>query len=114
MKGNFIKIINVLDYISPNLILLDIIPSTGLLIKYDPSIAFIYIGFGLLMLTGSLSYLPYTQIWLFDQKISTKNSIIWIGSLTNRGKIQLEIEFENLLRYIENTLLKISKSIIKS
>jgi hypothetical protein len=53
------------------------------------------------MITTSLSYLPYTQIWLFSQR---KNS--WIGSSTNRGKIQLEIEFENLIRYIENALTK--------
>ena len=76
-------------------------PSTGLLIKYDPSIKIIYFGFGLLMLTACLSYLPYTQIWVFNQN---KNS--WLGSSTNRGKIQLEIEFENLIRYIENSLTK--------
>jgi hypothetical protein len=27
---------------------------------------------------------------------------IWLGSSTNRGKIQLEIQFENLIRQIEN------------
>jgi len=77
------------------------LPSTGLQIKYDPSISIIYLGFGLLMVTTCLSYLPYTQIWIFTQR---KNS--WIGSSTNRGKIQLEIEFENLIRSIENQLTK--------
>jgi hypothetical protein len=65
---------------------------------YDPSIPIIYFGFGLLMITTSLSYLPYTQIWLFNQ---AKKS--WVGGITNRGKIQLELEFENLIRYIEKT-----------
>ena len=95
--GKFLSFNNLGDTIDENSILLDILPSTGLLIKYDPSILIIYFGFGLLMITSSLSYLPYTQIWIFNQ---TKNA--WIGGTTNRGKIQLELEFENLIRYIEN------------
>jgi cytochrome c biogenesis protein len=100
-SGTFLKVKNIGDEITGNLSILDILPSTGLLIKYDPSIRVIYFGFGLLMLTACLSYLPYTQIWIFTQK---RNS--WLGSSTNRGKIQLEIEFENLIRYIENSLQK--------
>lgn len=99
--GVFLKVKNVGDDITENLSILDILPSTGLLIKYDPSIQIIYFGFGLLMLTACFSYLPYTQIWIFNQR---KNS--WLGSSTNRGKIQLEIEFENLIRSIENVLTK--------
>ena len=99
--GVFLKVKNIGDDITGNLSILDILPSTGLLIKYDPSIQIIYFGFGLLMLTACFSYLPYTQIWIFNQK---KNS--WLGSSTNRGKIQLEIEFENLIRSIENLLMK--------
>ena len=95
-NGTFISLRNIGDFIDNNSRILDIIPATGLLVKYDPSIGTIYFGFGLLMITTSLSYLPYTQIWVFNQ---SKNS--WIGGITNRGKIQLEIEFENLIRYIE-------------
>jgi cytochrome c biogenesis protein len=100
-NGSFLFLKNIGDFIDSDSIVLDILPSTGLLIKYDPSIIVIYVGFGLLMLTTSLSYLPYTQIWVFNQ---TKNS--WIGGMTNRGKIQLEIEFENLIRYIEKANIK--------
>ena len=92
-KGNFIASKNIGDFIDNELLLIDMLPSTGLLIKYDPSIPIIYFGFGLLMITTSLSFLPYTQIWVFNSK---KN--IWIGGVTNRGKIQLEIDFENLIR----------------
>jgi cytochrome c biogenesis protein len=95
-KGNFLNIKNNGEAISQNLIFIDILPSTGLLIKYDPSITIIYFGFGLLMITACLSYLPYTQIWICNTK---KNC--WIGSSTNRGKIQFEIEFENYIRYFE-------------
>ena len=96
-NGNFLKQSNFGDIINKEYLVLDILPATGLLIKYDPSIGIIYFGFGILMITTCLSYLPYTQIWIFQQ---AKNS--WIGGITNRGKIQLEIEFENLIRYIEN------------
>ena len=95
-NGSFLDIKNIGEMIDNDCLILDLLPSTGLLIKYDPSIGIIYFGFGLLMITTSLSYLPYTQIWIFNKK---KNS--WVGGITNRGKIQLEIEFENLIRYIE-------------
>jgi cytochrome c biogenesis protein len=99
--GNFLGIKNIGDSIDENLSIIDLLPSTGLQIKYYPSISIIYFGFGLLMITTSLSYLPYTQIWIFEQ-----NSNVWVGGSTNRGKIQLEIEFENLIRSIEASLLK--------
>jgi len=100
-NGNFVKKQNVYDKLSADILILEILPSTGLLIKYDPSIPIIYLGFGLLMITSLLSFLPYTQIWIFH---NYENS--WLGGSTNRGKIQLEIEFENLIRYTENLILK--------
>jgi cytochrome c biogenesis protein len=100
-NGVFLEIKNMGDYLTPRLRILEILPSTGLLIKYDPSITFIYLGFALLMLTTCFSYLPYTQIWLFTQR-----ETIWLGCTTNRGKIQLEIQFENLIRQIENKTLQ--------
>ena len=99
--GNFLQIGNVGESINGKLLLIDVLPATGLQIKYDPSILIIYSGFGLLMVTSCLSYLPYTQIWIFNQKNTS-----WIGSSTNRGKINLEIEFENLIRDSENNLIK--------
>ena len=65
--GTFVSLKNLGDFIDNDSLILDIIPSTGLLVKYDPSIGTIYLGFGLLMITTSLSYLPYTQIWIFNQ-----------------------------------------------
>lgn len=100
-QGKFLEVKNVTEEIAPNLIIIDLLPSTGLLIKYDPSIKLIYFGFGLLMITSCLSYLPYTQLWILNKK-----NYSWIGGSTNRGKIQLEIEFENFIRSLENTLMK--------
>jgi cytochrome c biogenesis protein len=99
-SGNFLSFHSVGDSFNDNLVL-EILPSTGLLIKYDPSIQIIYFGFALLMITTCLSYFPYNQIWIFSQ-VRT----LWFGSLTNRGKIQLEIDFENLMRFGEKQLNK--------
>ena len=99
--GNFLKVSNLGEKMNANFLILDILPSTGLQIKYDPSIFIIYFGFGLLMITACFSYLPYTQIWIFHQ---SNNS--WIGGSTNRGKIKMEIEFENLVRTLEKLLSK--------
>jgi len=98
--GKFLEF-NTIGDLFFNVKILEILPSTGLLIKYDPSIIIIYLGFGILMLTACLSYLPYTQIW-FSNSVNPA----WLGCSTNRGKIQLEIEFENLIRFIENKNLK--------
>lgn len=97
--GIFLTSKNIGEFITLYLRILEILPSTGLLIKYDPTISIIYLGFGILMITTFLSYLPYTQIWIFN-----KGKQLWIGSSTNRGKIQLEVEFENLLRESQNSI----------
>ena len=100
-QGKFLSFTNIGEEIEDQWMVNDLLPSTGLLIKYDPSISIIYLGFGLLMVTSLLSYLPYTQFWIFEER---KN--IWIGTSTNRGKIQLEIEFENLIRELENKMMQ--------
>jgi cytochrome c biogenesis protein len=100
-KGELVGTKNLGDKLNDKLIIIDTLPSTGLLIKYDPTITIIYAGFALLIITTFLSYLPYTQIWIFTEK-----GITWLGGTTNRGKLQLELEFENLIRYIEAKLMK--------
>eukprot|EP01040_Poterioochromonas_malhamensis_P012583 gene12583-13773_t len=101
--GNFLELQNIGDKIGNQFVIIDILPSTGLQIKYDPTISLIYFGFGILMITGCLSFLPYTQIWMCQQSLYCR-----LAGSTNRGKIQLEIEFENLLREIETKYKKVS------
>lgn len=102
-KGNFLGEKNLGEKFSEssNFRSIELLPSTGLLIKSDPSIPLIYLGFGFLMGTACLSYFPYNQIW-----ICQKENENWIGSATNRGKIQLEIEFENFIRGLESQISK--------
>ena len=98
-QGNFLNVQNLNQKWDSNRKIIEILASTGLLIKYDPTIPLIYFGFGLLMLTTALSYLSFTQIWIFK-----KRTICFVGCSTNRGKIQVEIDFENIVRNSEKRL----------
>lgn len=91
--GNFLKKITINKEIFNQFSLLEFIYSTGLLLKSNPTIPLIYLGFFILLVTTILSYFPYNQLW-----ITTKLQTIWIGGVSNRGKIGFEIELENLLR----------------
>ena len=73
------------------LILIDILSSTGLQIKMDPGIVFIYTGFVFLMISTLLSYLTYSQIWVVKE---AKN--IFIGGNTTRAKFEFAREFLKL------------------
>jgi cytochrome c biogenesis protein ResB len=96
-EGKFLSESSNSDSFGNSKLFLEPLSSTGLFIKADPSIPIIYFGFALMMGTTCLSYLPYTQLWVFYQ-----SKRVWIGGLTNRGKIQLETQLESLIRGAES------------
>jgi cytochrome c biogenesis protein len=73
------------------LTLVDILSSTGLQIKMDPGILFIYTGFGFLMVSTLFSYLTYSQIWVIQEPKK-----IFVGGNTTRAKFDFEKEFLKL------------------
>lgn len=73
------------------LTLIDILSSTGLQIKMDPGIVFIYAGFGFLMVSTLLSYLTYSQVWVVQEAKNT-----FIGGNTTRAKFEFKREFLKL------------------
>jgi cytochrome c biogenesis protein len=75
------------------LTLLEIISSTGLQIKTDPGIPFIYSGFFFLMLSTLISYITYSQIWIIQ-----KNQRLFIGGTTNRAIFDFELEFFKIIK----------------
>ena len=77
--------------------LIKIIPSSGLIIKSDPSIPIIYCSFVLIILGASLSLIPTKRIWLFND-ISTKN--YYMGGLCNKNLSGFEIEFNKLFEQL--------------
>lgn len=77
---------------STNLKLIEIIPTTGLQIKADPSIPLLYFGFAILMLSTLISYVSYNQFWGLKE---TDTTALIAGS-SNRSKLNLEREFHFL------------------
>lgn len=91
-KGEFIKNINIGEIYSllngDSFNFIDIITSTGLQIKCDPGVKFIYFGFFFLILSSLISYLSFSEFWIL--KLPRK---VLLGGKTNRSKILLNIEF---------------------
>lgn len=75
----------------------DIVTSTGLQIKCDPGIPFVYIGFLLLMWSVLLSYISYSQVWAIK-----KENKLYLSGRTNRAIYAFEQEFINLLVVINS------------
>ena len=84
---------------SSKLSLKKIIPSSGLIIKNDPSIPFIYLSFTLIILGTILSLVPTNQIWILFNQNSKK---LFIGGLSNRNLLGFKKEFLKLSDEIKN------------
>jgi cytochrome c biogenesis protein len=76
-----------------NIQLVEILSSTGLQIKSDPGIPIIYTGFFFLMISTLISYITYSQIWIYQ-----KNSQVFIGGNTTRAGFEFELEFFNYIK----------------
>lgn len=78
-----------------------LVGSTGLQIKADPGIPFVYAGFGLLMLGVVMSYFSHSQIWALQQ-----DNHFYIGGRTNRAQVAFEREVLEILDRLSTTQQK--------
>jgi len=76
-----------------------IIPSSGLIIKNDPSIPFIYFSFILIIFGTIISLIPTNQLWILVNKESQK---LFIGGLSNKNLVGFKKEFLKLSEEIKN------------
>ncbi len=90
---------NPLEINSSKLSLKKIIPSSGLIIKNDPSIPFIYLSFTLIILGTIFSLIPTNQIWILFNETSNK---LFIGGLSNRNLLGFKKDFLKLSDDIKN------------
>lgn len=98
LKGNLEREVDIHDFLfNKNYKFIDLIGSTGLQIKSDPGVFFIYSGFGFLMISTFLSYICFFQIWIFINLPKNKKQL-WIGSKTNRSPFSLNFEFFKLTK----------------
>ena len=84
---------------SSKLSLKKIIPSSGLIIKNDPSVPFIYFSFILIIFGTLISLIPTNQLWILVNKESKKISI---GGLSNKNLVGFKKEFLKLSEEIKN------------
>lgn len=73
--------------------IIDVITSTGLQVKADPGLLFVYLGFLFLIFSVFLSYVSYSQIWA----IKMSNSL-YLSGQTNRATYFFEQDFIKMLR----------------
>ena len=86
VKGAVINIIN-------------IIPSSGLLLKHDPGVPLVYLSFAIILIGGSLSIISTKKIWVLHEK---EKSMIYIGGLSNRNLSGLSKELPKFISFLEN------------
>ncbi len=86
VKDNLIKIIN-------------IIPSSGLLLKHDPGVPLVYTSFAIILIGGSLSIISTKKIWVLHEK---ETSIIYIGGLSNRNLSGLSKELPEFISLLKS------------
>nr|YP_009297041.1 c-type cytochrome biogenensis protein [Ceramium japonicum]AOM66384.1 c-type cytochrome biogenensis protein [Ceramium japonicum] len=67
--------------------IIEIMSSTGLQVKVDPGLLFVYLGFALLIISTFISYISYSQIWFI---ISNKSC--YLNGSTNRAILSFEEE----------------------
>lgn len=64
------------------LVLERVVPATGLELKADPGVPFVYAGFGGLMVTTLVSYVSHSQVWAVQ-----RGRDVLVGGRSNRAKV---------------------------
>lgn len=94
-KGNFVGVRRPgsnkpLTVEGVNIIVDDIVASSGIQMKVDPGIPFVYAGFGGMCVTTVVSYLSHSQVWA-----TQLGSTIVVGGRSNRAKFGFEMEMDD-------------------
>jgi cytochrome c biogenesis protein len=76
--------------------IIDIVTFTGLQVKADPGIPFVYFGFLFLICSVLLSYVSYSQIWAIKKEKS-----LYLCGRTNRAVYSFEKEFIHLINEVK-------------
>ncbi|MEW5300987.1 MAG: hypothetical protein WDW36_003873 [Sanguina aurantia] len=72
-----------------------VVGSTGLEIKSDPGVPWVYAGFAGLMITTLVSYLSHSQVWALKQ-----DGYMYVVGKTNRATLAFDAELSELLEEV--------------
>ena len=75
--------------------IIDVIPSSGILLKRDPGVPIVYSGFAITLIGGLISVIGTRQFWAI---LEEKEQILHVGGLSNRNLFGFENEFPRLLK----------------
>jgi cytochrome c biogenesis protein len=76
------------------LVIDDVKGSTGLELKTDPGVPWVYAGFAGLMVTSFLSLLSHSQVWAFGE---ASTGSVHVGGRSNRAKEEFKTELDEVL-----------------
>lgn len=79
------------------IVIRDIIASSGMELKSDPGVPLVYAGFGGICITTVLSYLSHSQAWALQRG----NKLI-VGGKTNRALVGFQVELDELINTLPN------------
>uniref|UniRef100_A0A7S0T5K4 ResB-like domain-containing protein n=1 Tax=Erythrolobus madagascarensis TaxID=708628 RepID=A0A7S0T5K4_9RHOD len=94
--GQLLKIVEINENFAVNnhnIEVLEILTSSGLQIKVDPGIMFVYVGFIALMISSIISYVSLDEVWL-----TKKAQLISLTGKTNRSVLEFENHFTKLIK----------------
>merc|ERR1711920_621817 len=76
-----------------------IVGSTGLIVKSDPGVPLVYLGFALMMPSTLFSVFPYVEVWATtgNSKEKGSNEQLYIAGRANRNQPAFEDEMKALI-----------------
>ena len=73
----------------------NIIPSSGILLKYDPGVPIVYIGFAISLIGSIFSVVSTKQLWVIAEK---ESNLLHIGGSANRNSIGFARQFPLIVK----------------
>ncbi len=77
--------------------IINVLPSSGILIKHDPGVPIVYLGFSITLIGSILSIISTKQLWIIAEE---DNNIVHIGGLSNRNLSGFATQFPSILKVI--------------
>ena len=75
-----------------------VLPASGLLLKRDPGVPLVYLGFAVLLMGGGLSLVATRQLWAI-----AADGTVSVGGLCNRNLAAFATELPELLERVVGT-----------